>query len=150
MFAAVASTSTNSFPVCSATQKTKCIGSHLLHPLVLYTTMAKKAGKGVMAKKAGKGGGWKKGVMAKKAGKGGGWKPWVIPQAGKGVTTKAWRKAMTKKKNAFAKAQSSHCEFNIAMVEVRKAQVAYFKAAAKAEKLKKRAELDAKNANALE
>ena len=135
MFAAVASTSTSSFPVCSATQKTKCIGSHLLHPLVLYTTMAKKAGKG---------------VMAKKAGKGGGWKPWVIPQAGKGVSAKAWRKTMTKKKNAFAKAQSSHCEFDIAMVEVHKAQVAVTKAVAKAEKLKKRAELDVKNANALE
>ena len=136
MFAAVASASTSSFPVCSAAQKTKCLGCHLLHPLVLYTTMAKKAGKG---------------VMAKKDGKGGGWKPWLIPQMDKGVmTAKAWQAAMSKKKNAFAKAQSSHCEFDIAMVEVHKAQVAVTKAVAKAEKLKKRAELDVKNANALE
>ena len=135
MFAAVASTSTSSFPVCSAAQKTKCLGSHLLHPLVLYTTMAKKAGKG---------------VMAKKAGKGGGWKPWLIPQAGKGVTAKAWRKAMSKKKNAFAKAQASHCEFAIAAHEAHQAQIAFTKAVAKAKKLEKRAELDLKTANALE
>ena len=42
MFAAVASTSTSSFPVCSAAQKTNCLGSHLLPPLVLHTTMTKK------------------------------------------------------------------------------------------------------------
>ena len=144
MFAAVASTSTSSFPVCSAAQKTKCLGSHLPHPLVLYTTMAKKAGKGVMAKKAGKGGGWKK------AGKGGGWKPWLIPQAGKGVTAKAWRAKMSKKKVAFAKAQASHCEFGIAAHEAHQAQIAFTKAVAKAKKLKKRADLDLQTANALE
>ena len=135
MFAAVASTSTSSFPVCSATQKTKCLGSHLPHPLVLYTTMAKKAGKG---------------VMAKKACKGGGWKPWLIPQAGKGVTAKAWRAKMSKKKVAFAKAQASHCEFGIAAHEAHQAQIAFTKAVAKAKKLKKRADLDLQTANALE
>ena len=71
------------------------------------------------------------------------------PTNGQRSHRKSMAKSNEQEKNAFAKAQSSHCEYNIAMVEVRKAQVAYFKAAAKAEKLKKRAELDAKNANAL-
>jgi len=97
-----------------------------------------------MAKKA------DKGVMAKKAGKGGGWKPWLIPQAGKGVTAKAWRKALAKKKNAFAKAQASHGEFAKAAQEAHQAQVAFTKAVAKARKLEKRSQLDLNAANALE
>ena len=97
-----------------------------------------------MAKKAGKG------VMAKKDGKGGGWKPWLIPQMDKGVmTAKAWQAAMSKKKNAFAKAQASHCALAIAMAEVQKAQTAVTTAVAKAKKLEKRAELDIQKANAL-
>ena len=117
MFAAVASTSTSSFPVCSAAQKTKRLGSHLLHPLVLYTTMAKKADKG---------------VMAKKAGKGGGWKPWLIPQAGKGVTAKR-EKYWQRTKIAFAKAQAYHGEFAKAAQEAHQAQLAFTKAVARFE-----------------
>ena len=52
-------------------------------------------------------------------------------------------------KNAFAKAQASHCAFAIAMAEVQKAQTAVTTAVAKAKKLEKRAELDIQRANAL-
>ena len=91
-----------------------------------------------------------KGVMAKKAGKGGGWKPWLNPPAGKGVTGKEWRKALTKKKNAFAKAQASHVELAIAVAEKDKAWTAYNKAASKTVKIAKRAAIDLKKASALE
>ncbi len=121
--------------ICHLAQKTQCLGSHLPRPLVLYTTMAKKAGKG---------------VMAKKAGKGGGWKPWLNPPAGKGVTGKEWRKALTKKKDAFAKAQASHVELAIALAEADKARTAYAKAVSKTKKIAKRAAIDLKKASALE
>ena len=127
MFAAVASTSTSSFPVCSAAQKTKRLGSHLLHPLVLHTTMAKK-----------------------KAGQGF-WVPWTNPPCGAGVTGNEWRKALTKKTNAFAKAHASCIELAKAETDVYKAAEAYVKAATKMEKIKKRAERDVKEyANASE
>jgi hypothetical protein len=126
MFAAVASTSTSSFPVCSAAQKTKCLGSHLLHPLVLHTTMAeKKAGQGF-------------------------WVPWTNPPCGEGVTGEEWRKAVTKKRKAFAKAQASHIELAKAHATVEKAGEAYDKAVKKAKKIQKSAELHAKEAYALE
>ena len=125
MFAAVASTSTSSFPVCSAAQKTKCLGSHLLHPLVLHTTMVKK-----------------------KAGQGF-WVPWTNPPCGAGVTGNEWRKALTKKTNAFAKAQASCIELAKAETEVAKAGTAYDKAAKKAKKIQKRAELDMKEVHAI-
>ena len=126
MFAAVASTSTSSFPVCSAAQKTKCLGSHLLHPLVLHTTMAKK-----------------------KAGQGF-WVPWTNPPCGEAVTGEEWRKTVTKKKKAFAKAQASHIELAKAHATVEKAGEAYDKAVKKAKKIQKSAELHAKEAYALE
>ena len=125
MFAAVASTSTSSFPVCSAAQKTKRLGSHLLHPLVLHTTMAKK-----------------------KAGQGF-WVPWTNPPCGEGVTGNEWRKALTKKTNAFAKAQASCIELVKANAEVEKIGEAYDKAAKKAKKIQKRAELDMKEVHAI-
>ena len=125
MFAAVASTSTSSFPVCSAAQKTKCLGSHLLHPLVLHTTMVKK-----------------------KAGQGF-WVPWTNPPCGAGVTGNEWRKALTKKTNAFAKAQASCIELAKANAEVEKIGEAYDKAAKKAKKIQKRAELDMKEVHAI-
>ena len=59
-------------------------------------------------------------------------------------------KTMSKKNVAFAKAQASHCEFGIAAHEAHQAQIAFTKAVAKAEKLKKRADLDLQTANALE
>ena len=92
-----------------------------------------------------------KGVMAKKAGKGGGWKPWLNPPGhGEGVTGKEWRKALTKKKNAFAKAQASHVELAIAIAEEDKAWTAFNKAASKTVKIAKRAAIDLKKASALE
>ena len=97
-----------------------------------------------MSKKAGKG------VMAKKAGKGGGWKPWLNPPAGKGVTGKEWRKALTKKKNAFAKAQASRVELAIALAADSEARTACAKAVAKSKKIAKRDAMDLKKANALE
>jgi len=92
-----------------------------------------------------------KGVMAKKAGKGGGWKPWLNPPGhGKGVTGKEWRKALTKKKHAFAKAQASHVELAIALAADSEARTACAKAVAKSKKIAKRAAMDLKKANALE
>ena len=125
MFATVASSSTSSFPVCSASQKTKRLGSHLLHPLVSHTTMAKK-----------------------KAGQGF-WVPWTNPPCGEGVTGKEWRNALSKKTNAFAKAQASTIELAKAYAKLEKAGEAYDKAAKKAKKIHKRAELDMKEVHAI-
>ena len=125
MFAAVASTSTSSFPVCSAAQKTKCLGSHLLHLLVLHATMVKKlVGQGF-------------------------WVPWTNTPCGAGVTGKEWRKAMMQKTNAFRKAQASCIELAKADAEVEKAGEAYDKAAKKAKKIHKRVELDMKEVHSI-
>ena len=126
MFAAVASTSTSSFPVCSAAQKTKCLGSHLLHPLVLHTTMAKK-----------------------KAGQGF-WVPWTNPPCDTGSTCAEWRKALTKKTNAWAKAQASTIELAKACAKLEKAGEAYDKAAKKAKKIHARVELDMEEVEAIQ
>ena len=99
---------------------------HLLHPLVLHTTMAKK-----------------------KAGQGF-WVPWTNPPCGEGVTGKEWRNALTKKTNAFAKAQASTIELAKAYAKLEAARKEYDKAAKKAKKIQKRAELDLKEANAIE
>ena len=88
--------------------------------------------------------------MAKKKAGQGFWVPWTNPPCDTGSTCAEWRKALTKKTNAWAKAQASTIELAKAYAKLEKAGEAYDKAAKKAKKIQKRAELALKEVNAIE